>query len=72
MQSTVNCGTITIVDGHIRCPICGKRLQRVPPDMMARHLPVYCSRCKVEFSVNIDVGQSLKASADAAVESIET
>jgi hypothetical protein len=40
--------------------------------MVARHLPVYCSRCKVEFSVNIDVGQSLKASADAAVESIET
>lgn len=71
MQNTATCGKISIVDGRIRCPVCGKPLQRVPPDMAARNLPVYCRYCKIEYNVNIDVGQSLRASADA-VESIET
>lgn len=71
MQTTAKCGTLTIADGYVLCPVCGTKLQRVPPDMAARNLPLYCRRCKLEINVNIDRGQSLKASA-AAVESLET
>lgn len=67
----VKIGRLLVVDGYIRCPICGTILQRVPPDMTARHMPVYCRKDKIEYSVNIDRGQILQDSA-AAVESIET
>ena len=62
---------LTVKNGAIRCPICGSMLQRVPPDMSARHLPVFCRKDKIEFSVNIERGQILEDSA-AAVESCET
>lgn len=72
MQTKVKSGKLTIVDGYITCPLCGKKLQRVPPDMSASNLPVYCFKCKQEFNVNIECGQSLTKTRTVAVESIET
>ena len=72
MRSTNEHGRmLTVKNGAIRCPICGAMLQRVPPDMSARRLPVYCRRDKIEFSVNIEHGQILEDRA-AAGESCET
>ena len=71
MQNVENRSRIIIDAGHIVCPVCKANLQRVPPDMVAKNMPVYCRHCKIEYNVNIDSGQRLKASA-AAVESLET
>ena len=62
---------LMVSNGYIRCPFCGVLLQRVPPDMSAVHLPLYCRKDKVEFSVNITNGQIQRDSA-VAVESCET
>jgi len=72
LQTDAKSGKLIIVDGYVACPFCGKKLQRVPPDMSARNLPVYCFKCKQEFSVNIECGQSLTKTRAVAVESIET
>lgn len=49
-------------DGFIACPRClrNKRLQRVPPDMEAQGLPVYCRDCKSEVILDISKGQRVE------------
>ena len=49
-------------DGFIACPIClrNKKLQRVPPDMAAQGLPVYCRDCKSEMILDIAKGQRVE------------
>lgn len=49
-------------DGFIACPKClrNKRLQRIPPDMEANGLPVYCRDCKSEIILDIARGQRVE------------
>lgn len=42
------------VDGRVRCPKCGKEMQRITPKTRAQDLPVYCRRCKDAWVLNID------------------
>ena len=49
--------------GWIYCPVCGAspklrnggRLIRIRFDTMAKNLPVYCSNCKREYVVDIEI-----------------
>jgi len=47
-------------DGWIVCPVCRKRILRVAPETAARALPVWCRRCRREFRIDIDRGQSAR------------
>ena len=49
-------------DGFIVCPRClrNKKLQRIPPDMEAQGLPVYCRDCKCEMILDIAKGQRVE------------
>lgn len=49
-------------DGFLACPRClrNKRLQRIPVDMEAQGLPVYCRSCKSEMILDIAKGQRVQ------------
>ena len=44
---------ISAKDGWITCPICHKKLQRITQDTEAEHLPIWCPRCRQEYTVEI-------------------
>ena len=59
MQSTEKRGMIPVVkDGFLVCPYDGNRIMRVLPETKARCLQVFCRKCKREYVVNIDRGES--------------
>lgn len=63
MQSKEKCGKLTVKDGWLLCPVCGKhKVLRLTPGTTAKDLPVYCKRCGQESIVNID--QSLSQRRD--------
>ncbi len=63
LQTHGVCGKLTVKDGWLMCPICGRqKLLRLRPDTVAKALPVYCKRCGQESIVNID--QSLSQRRD--------
>lgn len=39
--------------GWYYCPICEKRLIKVPPDSIMCNMPVWCRSCKVEWFPSI-------------------
>lgn len=54
MWFTVISGKIKAAEkGWITCPICHRKLQRVAPDTRAENLPIWCPRCKTEYTVSI-------------------
>ena len=55
MTVTDENGTIfPTAGGFLTCPNCGKqKLQRLEPDTEAHALPVYCSRCRREYKIDI-------------------
>ena len=49
---------LAVKDGYLECPYCrASRLQRIWPETEAKHLQVFCRRCKHEMIVNISGGQ---------------
>ena len=40
-------------DEWICCPNCHKKLQRVRPETEAENLPIWCPRCRVEYTTEI-------------------
>lgn len=63
LQSKTKPVTLTVTkDGFLVCPRClrNKKLQRIPPDMEAQGLPVYCRSCKSELILNIAKGQRVE------------
>lgn len=49
---------IPVKDGYLECPYCrASRLQRIWPETEAKHLQIFCRRCKHEMIVNISGGQ---------------
>ena len=40
-------------DGWICCPTCSKKLLRVRPETEAENLPIWCPRCRQEYTVEI-------------------
>ena len=63
MQSKTKPDTLTVTsEGFLVCPRClrNKKLQRIPPDMEALGLPVYCRSCKSEMILDIAKGQRVK------------
>lgn len=63
MQSGKKSDMLTVTrDGFLVCPRClrNKRLQRIPPDLVAQGLPVYCRSCKSEMILDIELGQRVK------------
>lgn len=48
-----------VAEGWYICPVCGKRLRRVPPDAILYNMPVWCRACHVEWFPTIFNGQEL-------------
>ena len=44
---------LTVQKGWIICPSCHKKIQRVNKDTEAVNLPVWCPRCRVEYTTQI-------------------
>lgn len=62
LQRERMCGTLTVKDGWLLCPVCGKhKVLRLTPETTAKDLPVYCKRCGQESIVNIDQSLSRRA-----------
>ena len=40
-------------DGWITCPTCRKKLQRITAETEAENLPVWCPRCRREYTTEI-------------------
>lgn len=38
-----------VVNGWYTCPTCHRKLQKVPEDAVMYGVPVYCSKCKIEW-----------------------
>lgn len=53
MQIKEKCDKIAATEKRLRCPICGKKLNKLLPSTEAKDLVVYCSRCHRESVVNI-------------------
>lgn len=51
---------LSVKDGWISCPGCGRHLLRIEPETEAKQLPVYCRGCRREIIVNIDRGLSAR------------
>ena len=48
-------GKLTIRNGWVICPVCGKgKILKVNPDTVVHHLPRPCKRCGQETIVNIE------------------
>ena len=48
-------GKLTIKNGWVICPMCGKgKILKVNPDTTVHHLPRPCKRCGQETIVNIE------------------
>lgn len=63
LQSKAKSVILTVKkDGFIACPKClrNKKLQRIPPEMEAKGLPVYCRDCKSEVILDIAKGQRVE------------
>lgn len=60
------CDMIRVQGGRVVCPRCGRlTTQRVEPQTVLLHAPVYCKLCKTETIVNlVPMSQSHSASAD--------
>ena len=55
MQAHSERGQLTIKNGWVICPICGKgKILKVNPDTTVHHLPRPCKRCGQETIVNIE------------------
>lgn len=55
MKSQAKPDKLTVKDGWVLCPVCGKgKLLKVNPDTTAHHLPRLCKRCGRETIVNIE------------------
>lgn len=47
-------GKIYAKERWLRCPVCGnRRFFHVLPTTVGKDIPVYCRKCKREYSVNI-------------------
>ncbi len=55
MQNEKSCGKLSVKDGWVICPVCGKgKLQKILPSTTAKNLPRKCKRCGQETLVNIE------------------
>ncbi len=55
MQNSKKCDTLSVKDGWLICPACGRgKVLKLGPCTSARNLIVYCKRCGKESTVNID------------------
>ena len=68
MQKDCRCATITVRDGWIICPVCGKgRTLRILPTTYARDAIVFCKRCGSESIINIQASASADVPAPDAL-----
>ena len=51
---------LSVKDGWISCPGCGKHLLRITTRTEAHELPVYCRGCRREIVLNIERGLSAR------------
>ena len=51
---------LSVEDGWICCPSCGKHMLRIEPETTATHLPAVCRRCKRAFVLTIERGLSAR------------
>lgn len=62
MQNANGSGILSVKDGWITCPSCGRnhRLLKIDDDTTATNLHVYCRTCRTEIILDIERGQSVK------------
>lgn len=65
MQDKVSCGKLTVKDGWLMCPACGRgKVLKVRRDTEVKNLEVCCKLCRQKSIVNIEsLSQSRSASA---------
>ena len=44
---------MTAQDGWITCPTCHKKLQRITAETEVENLPIWCPRCRREYTTEI-------------------
>ena len=55
LQGKANCGKLTVKDGWLMCPACGRgKVLKVRKDTEAKNLVVHCKLCGKESTVNIE------------------
>lgn len=55
LQGQANCGKLTVKDGWLMCPACGRgKVLKVRKDTEAKNLVVHCKLCGKESTVNIE------------------
>lgn len=63
MQDKGKCGKLTVKDGWVMCPACGRgKVLKVRVDTVVKNLEVYCKLCRQKSIVNIE-SQSQSTSA---------
>lgn len=62
MQNERGSVILSVKDGWITCPNCGRnhRLLKIDDDTRAENLHVYCRTCRTEIILDIERGQSVK------------
>jgi hypothetical protein len=65
LQSNERRGILLVsAEGKLICPLCGRPTQqRMRPSTTLTDFPLYCKLCKRESIVNVNMSQSLRASA---------
>lgn len=48
-----------VIDGWYLCPVCFKRINRIPLDSVVYNTPFYCRKCKMEWYPTIFEGREL-------------
>ncbi len=55
LQNAAVCATLTVKDGWLLCPVCGKgKVLKLRRDTTAENLVVHCKKCGRESVVNIE------------------
>ncbi len=50
-----------VKDGWVYCPVCNNKTRtKIRPDTVARNLPIFCPKCKMQSIVDVNSGFRIK------------
>lgn len=66
MNRQPKCGTLTVKDGWVICPVCGKgKILKVRPESTVHNLDCKCKVCGQISEVNIDAPEPASTETSA-------
>lgn len=60
MQNERGSVILSVKDGWIACPQCGRNLIRIRPETESHNLPIFCRGCRTEILLDIERGLSAR------------